>query len=95
MLLRARSWRRLAGLFREKPPQGMAFPHQDSREDDSGKVEVLEEVSVGLNLIGWEVNIADEGSPEDDVNPAKDGTLGGIFHDFAMCDLMTTSENGR
>jgi hypothetical protein len=71
----------------------MAFPHQDPREDHGGKVEVSEEMGIRLNLLRRTIDIADQGNAESNVNPAKNGTFGDVFHDFRY-DLVMINENG-
>jgi len=58
----------------------MAFPHPQSRKDHYWKEDKPSCGSVVWKFFKWTVDVAEYRNGKDDVNPAKDGTLGGFFH---------------
>lgn len=68
----------------------MAFPHPKPREDHDRNEEKPSRVGVLWNFVKRTVNISDDRNAKDNVNPAKNRTLGGIrdhgtplFEEFA------------
>jgi hypothetical protein len=62
----------------------MTFPHPKSRKDKDGKEEKPNRGGVVWNLFKRTVDITEDRNAEDDVNPAKNRTLGGIIHDWFL-----------
>ena len=60
----------------------MAFPHPKSRQHDCWNGEIPNHWSVVRQFFEWAIDIAGYRNGEDNVNPAKDRTLGGFFHDL-------------
>jgi hypothetical protein len=74
--------RNLSGRsFRNQSSNDMAFPHPKSRKDNHWNRDKPNNWSVVWKLFERTVNITDYGNGKDDMNPAKDGTFGGFFHD--------------
>jgi hypothetical protein len=59
----------------------MAFPHPQSRNDHYRKKDESSCGGIAWEFVKWTVDIAEYRNAKDDVNPAKNRTLGGFFHD--------------
>jgi hypothetical protein len=59
----------------------MALPHPKSRKDNDRKEDKPNKRGVVWKLFKRTINITDDRDAKDDVNPAKNRTLGGLFHD--------------
>ena len=58
----------------------MAFPHPESRQNQYRNEAKPNGGRVIWNLVKRAIDIAEYGYREDDVNPAKNRTLGGFLH---------------
>jgi hypothetical protein len=68
----------------------MAFPHPNSRNDHDRKGDIPNHGSVVRQLLEWTIDITDYRNAKDDVNPAKNRTLGGISHDWFVVEKTQT-----
>ena len=59
----------------------MAFPHPKSRKDDDRNEDKPSSEGVVVKLVKRTINITEYRNAEDDVNPAKNRTLGALVHD--------------
>ena len=66
--------------FRDKSSKEMAFPHPQPRKENYGKRDIPNNGSVVWKLFKGTINVTDDRNAEDDVNPAKNRTFGGISH---------------
>ena len=71
----------------------MAFPHPQSREDHDWEEDVAGWAGVVGKFFKRAIDVAEDRDAEDDVNPAKDRTLGDIFHDDFVLHFL--GERGR
>ncbi len=71
----------LGRFLRDKPSNDMAFPHPQSRKDHYRKEDKPSCGGVVWNFFKRTINITEYRNAKDDVNPAKNRPLGGIFHD--------------
>jgi hypothetical protein len=60
----------------------MTFPHPQSRKDKDRNGDKSNHGSVVWQFLERTINITGDRNAEDDVNPAKDRTLGRIIHDL-------------
>src|SRR5271169_1268221 len=67
--------------LRKKSSNGMAFPHPKSREGKYRNEDKSSSGGVVWNLIKRTINITEYRNGKDDVNPAKNRTFSGLFHD--------------
>lgn len=74
--------------FRNESSKDMAFPHPQSRKDHYRKEDKPSCGSVVWKFFKRTINITEYRNGEDDVNPAKNRTFGGIFHD--RCDPLVS-----
>jgi hypothetical protein len=58
----------------------MAFPHPKSRKGNYWNGDIPNNGSVVWKFLKRTINITDYRNGEDEVNPAKYGTFGGLFH---------------
>jgi hypothetical protein len=70
----------LSGSLRNKSSKEMALPHPKSRKEHYGNHDKANAVGVLWNLFKRTINITEYRNAKDDVNPAKNRALGGIFH---------------
>src|SRR5713226_4736090 len=66
--------------LRKKSSKYMAFPHPQSRKDHYRKEDKPSSGGVIWNFFKRTINITEYRNAKDDVNPAKNRTLGGIIH---------------
>src|SRR6266852_2296674 len=71
----------LGRSFRNKSSKDMAFPHPKSRKDNYRNEDKPNSGGVVGNFFKRTINITEYRNAKDDVNPAKNRQLGGIFHD--------------
>jgi len=71
----------LGRSLRNKSSKDMAFPHPKSRKDHYRNDDKPNPVGVLWNFFKRTINITEYRNAKDDVNPAKNRTFGGIFHD--------------
>src|SRR5216684_4091122 len=71
----------LSRSFRNKSSKDMAFPHPKSRKDHYRYEDKPSSGGVVWDLFKRTINITDYRNGKDDVNPAKNRTFSGIFHD--------------
>jgi hypothetical protein len=67
--------------LRNQSSQDMPFPHPQSRKDHSRKEDIPSWGGIVWEFFKRTINITEYRNTKDDVNPAKNRTLGGIFHD--------------
>lgn len=65
---------------RKKASDDMTFPHPESRKDDYGEIDEPEVGKVLHGLRRRPINVTNERQGKDNVNPAKNRTLGGVLH---------------
>src|SRR5579862_8205616 len=65
----------------EKPPDKMAFPHPQSRQQHDGKKHKARDRSIVRKDMKRAVNIAEDRNGEDDMDPEHDHSLGCVLHD--------------
>src|SRR5258705_1629411 len=70
----------LGRSFRNKSSKDMAFPHPKSRKDHYRKEDKPNSGGVVWNFFKRTINVTDYRNANDDVNPAKNRTFGGIIH---------------
>ncbi len=63
----------------------MAFPHEEAGEGDGGEEEEADEWGVLGDFIEGAVDVADDGDAEDEVDPAEEGSEGGVTHRRFLC----------
>src|ERR1700704_3266812 len=68
----------------------MAFPHPKSRKDKYRKEDKPNSGGAIWNFFKRTINITEYRNAKDDVNPAKNRTFGGIFHDYVVLHLSAT-----
>src|SRR5258708_31734349 len=78
--------------FRNESSKDMAFPHPQSRKDHYRKEDIPRWGGIVWKFFKRTINIPDYRNGKDDVNPAKNRTLGGIFHDWCDPPRFTTFE---
>src|SRR6516162_3214209 len=71
----------LGRSLRNKSSKDMAFPHPKSRKEHYRNDDKPNTGGVLRNFFKWTINITEYRNAKDDVNPAKNRTLGGFFHD--------------
>jgi hypothetical protein len=78
--------------FRNKLSKNVAFPHPQSRKDHYRKEDKPSCGGIAWNLFKRTVNITEYRNAEEEMNPAKNPTLGRITHhlipfhsEFAAC----------
>jgi hypothetical protein len=69
----------------------MAFPHPQSSKDNYRKGDKPNHGSVFGYFFKRTINVTDYRNAEDDVNPAKKRTFGGIIHDWLLTPFLTRS----
>lgn len=69
----------------------MTFPHPQSGGEKDRNEDVLKHVAVRLSLRGRTIYEPNERKAREDVNPAKDGALGGLGHDAVLYVLSMLS----
>ena len=67
--------------LQNKTSKDMAFPHPQSGKEHYRDDHKPNTVGVLWDFFKRTVNIAEDRNAENDVNPAKNRTLGGFFHD--------------
>src|SRR6266849_3867318 len=67
--------------LRKKSSKDMAFPHPQSREDNYRHEDKPSSGGVVWDLFKRTINIPDYRNAKDNVNPSKNRTFGGLFHD--------------
>src|ERR1700681_2438525 len=67
--------------LRNKSSNDMTFPHPKSRKDNYRHEDQPSSGGVVWVLFKRTINIPDYGNAKDNVNPAKNRTFGGLFHD--------------
>src|ERR1700747_2245505 len=82
----------LGRFLRDKPPNDMAFPHPQSRKDHYRDEDEPSRAGVIWNFVKRTINITDDRNAKDDVNPAKNRTFGGLFHELICPPLFTAFE---
>src|SRR5882672_9919910 len=82
----------LGRSFRNKSSNDMAFPHPQSRKDHYRKEDKPSCGGIVRKFFKRTIDIAEYRNGKDDVNPAKNRTLGGIFHDWCDPPRFTTFE---
>jgi len=70
----------LGRSFRNKSSKDMAFPHPQSRKDHYRKEDKPSCGGIVWKFFKRTINITEYRNGKDDVNPAKNRTLGGIIH---------------
>jgi hypothetical protein len=75
----------------------MAFPHPKSRKNKHRNRDKPNNGGVGWKFFKRTINRTDYRNAKDDVNPAKNRTFGGIFHDWfaALMKKIRGSLSGR
>jgi hypothetical protein len=73
----------------------LAFPHPQSRKDNYRKGDIPNNGGVIRNLFKRTVNITDYRNAKDDVNPAKNRTLSGIFHNWFVNSFIGRKRRQR
>jgi hypothetical protein len=68
----------------------MAFPHPKSRKEHYRNDDKPNTGGVLWNFFKRTINITEYRNAEDEVNPAKNRTFGGIFHDEFVLHLSAT-----
>src|SRR6266576_5706370 len=68
----------LGRSFRKKPSDDMVFPHPQSRKDHYRKKDIPSWGGVVWKFFKRAINVTEYRNGKDDVNPAKNRTLGGI-----------------
>jgi len=71
----------LGRSLRNKASKDMAFPHPKSRKEHYRNDAKPNTGGVLWKFFKGTINIAEYRNAKDDVNPAKNRTCGGIFHD--------------
>ena len=71
----------LGRSLRNKSAKDMAFPHPKSRKEHYRNDDKPNTGGVLWNFFKRTINITEYRNAEDEVNPAKNRTFGGIFHD--------------
>src|SRR4030095_8991153 len=69
--------------FRNKSSKDIAFPHPESRKEHYRNDDKPNLIGVLWNFFKRTINVAQYRNAKDDVNPAKNRTFGGIFHDYS------------
>src|SRR5580700_3621085 len=77
-------------FLRNKSSKDMAFPHPQSRNDHYRKEDKPSSGGIVWKFFKRTINITKYWNAEDDVNPAKNRTFGGLFHDEFVLHLSTT-----
>jgi hypothetical protein len=70
----------LGRSFRNKSSKDMAFPHPESRKHHYRKEDIPSWGSIVWKLFKRTINVTEYRNGKDDVNPAKNRTLGGSIH---------------
>jgi hypothetical protein len=65
----------------------MAFPHPKSRKEHYRNDDKPNTGGVLWNFFQRTINIPEYRNAKDDVNPAKNRTFGGLFHDFGLSSI--------
>lgn len=60
----------------------MAFPHPKSRKDNYRNSDIPNHGGIVWKFFKRTINITDYRNAKEDVNPAKNGTFGGIIHNW-------------
>jgi hypothetical protein len=71
----------------------MAFPHPESRKDNSRKEDKPNKGGIVGNFFKRTINITDYRNAKDDVNPAKNRPLVGLVHDNLLYDFVMMSDD--
>ena len=71
----------LGRSLRNKSSKDVAFPHPKSRKEHYRNDDKPNTGGVLWNFFKRTINITEYRNAEDEVNPAKNRTFGGIFHD--------------
>ena len=72
----------LGRFFRNDTAKDMAFPHPKPRKDNYRNGDKPNNGRVVWKFFKRAIDITDYRDAKDDVNPAKNRTFGGIFHDW-------------
>ncbi len=78
----------LGRAFRNKRSNDMSFPHPQSRKDHDRKKDKPGCGGVVRKFFKRTIDVADYRNAEDDVNPAKNRTLGGTIHGVSASCLF-------
>src|SRR5215469_9740088 len=65
----------------------MPLPHPEPRKENYRNEHKSRSGSIARNFVKWAVDITEYRNPEDDVNPAKNPTLGALAHDSSPSQL--------
>jgi hypothetical protein len=87
------AWVELSPSFRKQSSNDMTFPHPQPRKDHDRDEDKSGTECVTWKLIKWAIDIAEYRNAEDEVNPAKNRTLGSFFHDEHMLLLIGDIES--
>src|ERR1700739_2336364 len=79
--------------LRYKPAKDMAFPHPQSRKEQYRKKAIPNSGRVVLSIRRRIIDVTNHRNAEDDVDPAKNRTFGGFFHDESV--LLLSAIPGR
>jgi len=71
--------------LRNKSSKDVAFPHPKSRKEHDRNDDKPNTGGVFWKFFKRTINITEYRNAKDDVNPAKNRTFGGIFHDYLIC----------
>jgi hypothetical protein len=71
----------LGRSLRNKSAKDVAFPHPQSRKDHYRNEDIPSFGGVIWKFFKRTIDIAEYRNAEDEVNPAKNRTFGGLFHD--------------
>ena len=71
----------LGGTLHHESQEEVTFPHPKSGQGNCRDGDIADDGSVVGKFPERAINIADDRDAEDEVNPAKDRTLGGNIHD--------------
>jgi hypothetical protein len=90
-------------FFGKKSSNDMAFPHPKSGKDHYRKEDEPNSGGILWYFFKRTINITDYRNANNDVNPAKNRTYGGIFHDWSVnlfygesqCQFFQTLKFGK
>jgi hypothetical protein len=82
-----KSGSRAGRFFRDPPSNGITFPHPKARKDQDRNDEKLKNGGVRLSFRRRTINVTKDRKAKEDVNPAKNRTLGALVHEELMDDL--------
>src|SRR4029078_12040288 len=70
-------------FFPEQSPNGMAFPHPQSGQDEQRYEHISSRGGVIGDLFKWTIDISDDRNAQDEMRPAKNRAFGALGHGFA------------